>query len=89
MKNGLLTVELSEEEVQAIFDAIAAEPGLTATVDLEAQRVTLNNVSKTVFAFEIDATAKQLLINGLDEISLTLACSDAITAFETTHNPQI
>jgi 3-isopropylmalate/(R)-2-methylmalate dehydratase small subunit len=68
-KNGLLPIELSADECRAI-----AERG-TARIDLEAQTV-------DEFRFDIDPQVKHRLLNGLDDISVTLQSEDAITAYE-------
>ncbi len=87
-KNALLTVELSEAEVEEIFQMVERYPGLEATVDLDRQRVTLHLPEEIAFHFEIDAAVKERLIHGLDDIGLTLKHEAAIAAFEKTHNPQ-
>ncbi len=88
-KNALLTIELSEAEVEEIFQMVGRYPELEATVDLDHQRVTLHLPEEISFHFEIDPAVKERLIHGLDEISLTLKHEAAITAFEKTHNPQL
>ena len=72
VKNGLLAVELSEPEVEAIFQHVATHPGAQMSVDLARQQVTLPADPSLTFAFEIDPGAKEQLLKGLDEISLTL-----------------
>jgi 3-isopropylmalate/(R)-2-methylmalate dehydratase small subunit len=84
-KNGLLAVELPEGDVDTIFTRVAALPGLEATVDLAAQTVRLHDADETVFAFDVDAGAKNQLLQGLDEIDLTLQHADAIDRFEEQH----
>ncbi len=88
VKNGLLTVALQETEVEILFQQTAASPGLEATVDLEAQRVTLHTVPEQHFAFEIDPSVKEHLLLGLDDIALTLAEEDAISTYEA-HHPDL
>lgn len=88
-KNSLLTVELSEPEVEQIFQAVTRQPGLEATIDLEAQQVTLEMAEPVHFHFAIDPGVKHRLLNGLDDIGITLQFEPAITAFEKTHNTQI
>lgn len=88
-KNGLLTIELSEKEVDEIFRSAAAQPGLEATIDLEKQTVTLHAKSEVSFRFEISPAVKARLISGLDDIGTTLKESDAISAFEKKHNDQL
>ena len=87
-KNTLLAIELSEPEVEEIFQMVARYPGLEATVDLDHQRATLHLPEEMAFHFEIDPAIKERLIHGLDEISLTLKHEAVITAFEKIHNPQ-
>ena len=81
-QNGLLPVQLSEEEVDRIFDAVARFPGLEATVDLEEQRFVLHLDEEVAFHFELDAAVKQNLLRGLDDIALTLEHEAAIAAYE-------
>ena len=88
MKNGLLTVELQEAEVDEIFQMCGRYPGLEATVNLEEQRVTLHLPEEISFHFDIDGGVKEHLIRGLDAIGLTLEWEKEIAAFESRHNPQ-
>ncbi|MBI2093338.1 MAG: 3-isopropylmalate dehydratase small subunit [Candidatus Omnitrophica bacterium] len=88
-KNGLLTVELSDPEVNEIVQMVERFPGLEATVDLERQRFTLHLAEEISFHFDMDATVKNRLIHGLDEIGLTLKHEEQIRAFESHHNPQL
>ena len=88
-KNGLLTVELKEAEVEEIFQMVGRYAGLEATVDLDEQRVTLHLPEEISFHFEVDATVKEHLIHGLDGIGLTLKQAEAISAFESRHDPQL
>ena len=87
VKNGVLAVELSEEEVDFIFEKIKASEGLQATADLMEQRVELHDGANTIFSFEIEPGDKEQLISGLDDIDLTLQFESDITKFEATHNP--
>ena len=82
-KNGLLPIVLSEEQVDELFKACEAEEGYSLTVDLERQVVVKPDGSE--FAFDVDPFRKECLINGLDEIGLTLQESEAIQAFENKH----
>jgi 3-isopropylmalate/(R)-2-methylmalate dehydratase small subunit len=88
-KNGLLPVQLSSEEVEQIFAMVEADPGTKATVDLEAQTVTVHGPEDAVFPFEIDAGVKASLLAGMDEIAQSLQYADDIDAFEATHNVQL
>jgi 3-isopropylmalate/(R)-2-methylmalate dehydratase small subunit len=88
-KNGLLVVELSEAEVDVIFDKVQSQEGLQATVDLAGQRVELHDADRTAFSFSIEAGDKQQLLSGLDDIDLTLKFEPEISRFEETHNPYL
>lgn len=79
-KNGLLPLVLSETQVSQLFDEVAAFPGYTLTVDLERQVVVKPNGE--ALPFEVQAFRKYCLINGLDDIGLTLRHADKIKAFE-------
>jgi len=79
-KNGLLPLVLSEEEVEQLFQEVEAPPGYELAIDLPEQTVT--TPSGTVFRFEIDGFRKHCLVNGLDEIALTLQNADDIRAYE-------
>jgi len=81
-KNGLLPIVLSEAELDRLFAAVAAFPGFTLTIDLERQTVATADGSD-VFAFAIDAFRKHCLLNGFDDIGLTLQHADEIRTFET------
>jgi 3-isopropylmalate/(R)-2-methylmalate dehydratase small subunit len=78
-KVGLLPVTLPTETVRTLLDATTADPSVELTVDLEAQRVTGAGVDA---AFEIDAFTRWRLLEGLDDIGLTLRHADEIAAFE-------
>jgi 3-isopropylmalate/(R)-2-methylmalate dehydratase small subunit len=86
-KNGFLPVVLSEAEVDRLFDECAAFPGFRLVVDLEQQTVSTTNNDKS-FRFEIDPFRKYCLLNGLDEIGLTLRHADKIRAFEAQRKAQ-
>ncbi len=88
-KNALLTIELSEAEVDKIFDFVDRFPGLEATVNLDEQRITLHLAEEVSFHFGVDPSVKARLIHGLDDIGLTLKHEAAIMAFEKKHNSQI
>ncbi|MDZ4198223.1 MAG: 3-isopropylmalate dehydratase small subunit [Kiritimatiellia bacterium] len=88
VRNGLLTVDLSEEEVETILRAIRASPGLEAEVDLDTQTVTLSGSSGQKYRFEIDPGVRQALREGLDEITETLRFETDIAAFEKMHHAQ-
>ena len=87
-KNGLLTTELTEVEVEEIFQMVGRFGGLEATVNLEHQRVTLHLPEEISFHFEIDPSIKDHLVHGLDEIKQTLMHEKEISVFESRHNTQ-
>ena len=78
-KGGLLTILLSQSEVEDLWVAIEANPALAITVNLEAKTV---SYGEQVIAFEIDDYVRWRLMEGLDDIGLTLGNSDSIDAFE-------
>ncbi|WP_219591841.1 3-isopropylmalate dehydratase small subunit [Aeromonas salmonicida] len=79
INNGLVPVRLKEEEVDVLFQLVAANPGLQIEVDLEANQVRAGKLS---FGFEIDEFRRYCLLNGLDAIGLTLQHEATISAFE-------
>ncbi len=79
-KNGLLTVTLPEAAVAALRARLAAAPGAALTVDLPAQTVT--DPDGAAVSFEIDPFKKRCLVEGLDDVALTLEHAEAIAAFE-------
>ena len=80
LKNGLLPVVLTDAEVEVLFRACGLPGGCSVTVDLASQTVKL---AQAQFAFAIDPFRKKCLLEGLDEIGLTLQHQDEITAYET------
>ena len=80
-KNGLLPIVLGEGEVGKLFDATLAFPGFALTIDLERQTVATKDGS-LAFHFEVEPFRKTCLLEGLDDIGLTLAHADEIRAFE-------
>ncbi|CAI8009643.1 3-isopropylmalate dehydratase small subunit [Geodia barretti] len=80
-KNGLLPLILPEAAVREIIDKSKNSPGLELTVDLEAQQVR-DNDEDIVVDFQVDEFRRYCLLNGLDDIGLTLQHEDAISAFE-------
>lgn len=79
-KIGLLPVVLDNSALDQLFQAVQNTPGYELTVDLAAQ--TVNTPDGDSFTFEVDAFRKHCLLNGLDEIGLTLQHADAIKQFE-------
>ncbi|MXW54749.1 MAG: 3-isopropylmalate dehydratase small subunit [Gammaproteobacteria bacterium] len=83
VNNGLLPVPLPEEKVAQIFVAASSSEPLTANVDLENQRVTYENTES--ISFSIDSGSRKRLLEGMDEIGLTLRETDKIRKFERQH----
>ncbi|NPU93379.1 MAG: 3-isopropylmalate dehydratase small subunit [Gammaproteobacteria bacterium] len=79
-KNGLLPIVLSEEIVDQLFNEVAANEGYKLTVDLANQQIVKPDGEK--IPFEVDEFRKHCLINGLDDIGLTLQDADAIKIYE-------
>ena len=79
LKSGLLPVVLPEDDVHRLLDLATEDPGVTATVDLETQTVTAGDLR---FSFSMDAFERRTLLEGLDDIALTLQHSDAISEYE-------
>jgi 3-isopropylmalate/(R)-2-methylmalate dehydratase small subunit len=86
-KNGFLPVVLREEELERLFHECNAFPGFHLVVDLERQSVSTAKGEQS-FRFEIDPFRKYCLLNGLDEISLTLRHADTIRVFEAQRRAQ-
>ncbi|MFG6178971.1 3-isopropylmalate dehydratase small subunit [Halomonas sp. THAF12] len=82
-KNGILLITLPERVVDRLFAEVEAAEGYRLDVDLEAQRVT--TPSGEILEFEVDAFRKHCLLEGLDDIGITLQNEDAIRAFEQKH----
>ncbi|WBY00918.1 3-isopropylmalate dehydratase small subunit [Ramlibacter tataouinensis] len=79
-KNGLLPIVLPEATMAKLFDEVQAFPGYELTVDLERQVIVKSD--GTEIAFEVQPFRKYCLLNGFDDIGLTLRQSDKIKAFE-------
>jgi 3-isopropylmalate/(R)-2-methylmalate dehydratase small subunit len=86
-KNGLLPIVLPDASIDRLFADVAAFPGYRLTIDLERQSVSTADGSLG-FSFDIDPFRKQCLLNGWDDIGLTLQHADEITAFEARHLQQ-
>ena len=82
-KNGMLPIRLEAGVVDALFKAVETNEGYKLKIDLEQQTITAPDDS--VYQFEVDAHRKHCLLNGLDDIGLTLQHVDAIKAFEEKH----
>ncbi len=85
-KNGVLTIQLSTEQVDQIFEMAATDESLEVTIDLEAQKLSFKSAE---FKFEVDPAVKNKLLLGLDDIAETLQFEADISDFELTHTTQI
>ncbi len=78
-KGGLLTAQVSQDVVEQLWEAIEADPLLDVTVDLDAREIRAGSL---VAAFDVDDYVRWRLMEGLDDIGITLQSADAITEFE-------
>lgn len=79
-KNGLLPIALSTDQVEQLFKQVETTEGYQLSIDLEAQTITTPDGE--IIDFEVDVFRKHCLLNGLDDIALTLAHADDIRAYE-------
>ena len=82
-KNGLLPIRLAVEQVEELFRAVAAKVGYKLTVDLEQQIISTQDGK--LYKFEVEAFRKHCLLNGLDDIGLTLQHVHEIKTYEAKH----
>jgi 3-isopropylmalate/(R)-2-methylmalate dehydratase small subunit len=82
-KNGLLPIRLSADQVDELFKAVSENVGYKLVIDLEPQTITAPDGK--VHKFEVEAFRKHCLLNGLDDIGLTLQHVDEIKAYEAKH----
>jgi len=80
LKGGLLPVELSASDVESLWDTLDSDPAIPVSVDLGAREV---RVAERVWQFDLDEHSRWRLMEGLDDIDLTLRDESQITAFET------
>jgi len=85
-KNALLPIVLDEAIVDGLFKDVTAQEGLELTIDLENQKII--KADGDAIPFEVDAFRKHCLLNGLDDIGLTLQDSDQIKAYEKKRSAQ-
>ena len=78
-KQGLVAGEISDSDTELLWSLIEANPGVQAKVDLPAQQVSIGDL---VVSFEIDEYTKWRLMEGLDDIGITLQSADAIASYE-------
>ena len=82
-KNGMLPIVMSIEIIEQLFNEVAYNPGYTLTVDLPSQ--TIRSSTGMSISFDVDASRKHRLLEGLDDIGLTLERAQRIRVFETRH----
>ena len=83
LKNGLVLIKFDSKIVDQLFKEAAASPGYRLAVDLEQQ--TVSTPTGESFTFEMDPFRKDCILNGLDDIGLTLTHADKIRAYEAKH----
>jgi 3-isopropylmalate/(R)-2-methylmalate dehydratase small subunit len=86
-KNGILLVQLSNDQIDEIFRRTEPQEGYQLTVDLNTQKVT--DDAGLCYSFEVDPFRRECLLNGWDDIGLTLRFEDRIAAFESKRSPQM
>ena len=79
----MLPIKLDADKVDALFKAVVAAPGYKLKIDLEQQRITAPD--GTVYTFDVDGHRKHCLLNGLDDIGLTLEHLSDIKSYEAKH----
>ncbi len=87
LKNGLLPVAVSPDELARINALLEADPAAELTVDLEAQELRLPDGSS--IGFSIDAFARRMILAGTDELGYLLSLEDRIAAYEAEHPPRV
>jgi 3-isopropylmalate/(R)-2-methylmalate dehydratase small subunit len=85
-KNGMLPIKLSEAQVEDIFQHVRRSPGYRLKVDLETQ--TISSSEGLVISFDVDPFRRHCLLNGLDDIGLTLQQEDKISQYEAAHKTE-
>ncbi|MGG1311126.1 MULTISPECIES: 3-isopropylmalate dehydratase small subunit [Cohnella] len=86
-KNGILPIKLSEEQVEELFQRTNAKEGYALTVDLESKII--SDADGLTIAFDLDEHRRQFLLQGLDDIGLTLQHEDKIAAYEEKHKARL
>jgi 3-isopropylmalate/(R)-2-methylmalate dehydratase small subunit len=86
-KNGILPIKLSEEQVEELFQRTAKTEGYKLTVDLENKKITDDQGLE--ISFDLDEHRRQFLLQGLDDIGLTLKHADKIAAYEEAHKDRL
>ncbi len=87
-RSGLVPVQVAPEAARTLLDAVTAEPGLELTIDVERRTIEAPSIGFSV-PFELDETARQRLLSGLDDIGVTLAHAGDIDAYEAGRAPYL
>ncbi|MDQ2673849.1 MAG: 3-isopropylmalate dehydratase small subunit, partial [Chloroflexota bacterium] len=87
LKNGLLPIQVTPEELARLFALVEADPDARLTVDLEAQEVRLPDGS--AIEFTVDAFARRMILDGTDELGYLLRLEPRITEYEASHPPRV
>jgi 3-isopropylmalate/(R)-2-methylmalate dehydratase small subunit len=87
LKNGLLPIQVSPEELSRIGALLGSHPSSTLTVDLEAQELRLPDGS--TLSFEVDAFARRMILEGTDELGYLLGHQAELEAYEASHPPRV
>ena len=87
LKNGLLPIEVSPEELSRLFELVEADPDAAVTVDLEAEELRLPDGS--VVGFTVDSFARRMILDGTDELGYLLTLEDELAAYEASHPPRV
>jgi len=82
-KNGMLPIRLEEVQIEELFQRVRKTPGYTLNVDLQENRVYSDD--GLVFSFEVEEFRRHCLLNGFDDIGLTMQNQDSIRQYEETH----
>ena len=82
-KNGMLPIRLEEEQIEELFRRVRKAPGYTLNIDLLENRISSDD--GLVFSFEVEEFRRHCLLNGLDDIGLTMQHQDSIRQYEETH----
>ena len=84
LKNGILPVRLSEEKIESLFQQVRRTTGFRLTVDLQEKKITSDD--GLIFPIEVDEYRRHCLLNGLDDIGLTLQYQNKIQQYESKHS---
>lgn len=87
LKNGLLPIAVSPDQLRSLFAMVAADPAATVTADLEAQELRLPDGS--IIGFSVDSFARRMILDGTDELGYLLSLEPQIAAYEAAHPARV